>query len=257
MKFVCLKCEAYMAFEKVEAGEEGRLGITFGCSSCSTRFSMVTNPGETQLVSSLGVTLGGRTAPHSPLEMTRATMKGETAATSTSMAAYLSARASETGSAAAVGASATADPMAGCPFSSRARAMMQGTGAAPAPASPTASQDGAAASAPAIELAWTAAAQEQMDRLPSYVRHVLTKSVEEYAGKHGFALITPDVMSAAKRGQGGIEWATEAVKRIDNLPDFIRPMARQEIERLARACGATTVTGEVMDQAKEAFSKLS
>ena len=62
MKFVCLNCETYMNFEKVEKPGEGSLGVFFGCPSCGAKFSMVTNPGETQMVSSLGVQLGGRTA---------------------------------------------------------------------------------------------------------------------------------------------------------------------------------------------------
>src|SRR2546430_17401539 len=71
MKFVCMKCETYMNFEKVEKPAEGSLGVFFACPSCGARFTMVTNPGETQMVSSLGVQLGGRTAPPQPLEMTR------------------------------------------------------------------------------------------------------------------------------------------------------------------------------------------
>jgi Proto-chlorophyllide reductase 57 kD subunit len=51
-------------------------------------------------------------------------------------------------------------------------------------------------------------------------------------------------------------WSSEAEKRLQNIPDFIRPMARREIERLARERGATTITGEVMDEAKEKFMKF-
>ena len=53
MKFVCLTCETYMNFERSKPGE-GSLGVFFGCPSCGAKFSMVTNPGETQMVSSLG-----------------------------------------------------------------------------------------------------------------------------------------------------------------------------------------------------------
>ena len=34
MKFVCLTCETYMNFEKVEKPAEGSLGVFFGCPSC-------------------------------------------------------------------------------------------------------------------------------------------------------------------------------------------------------------------------------
>ena len=75
MKFVCLNCETYMSFEKVEKPAEGSLGVFFACPACDVKVSMVTNPGETQMVSSLGVQLGGRTVDPSPLEMTRGTLK--------------------------------------------------------------------------------------------------------------------------------------------------------------------------------------
>ena len=41
---------------------------------------MVTNPGETQMVSSLGVKLGGRTVEAEPFEMTKGTLKTEATA---------------------------------------------------------------------------------------------------------------------------------------------------------------------------------
>ena len=77
MKFVCMKCETYMNFEKVEKPGEGSLGVFFGCPSCGARFTMVTNPGETQMVSSLGVQLGGRAAPAEAFEMTRGGLRAE------------------------------------------------------------------------------------------------------------------------------------------------------------------------------------
>lgn len=89
MKFVCLNCETYMNFEKVEKPGEGSLGVFFGCPSCNAKFSMVTNPGETQMVSSLGVKLGGRTVAAEPFEMTRGTLKDEAQAGAGQMGAYL------------------------------------------------------------------------------------------------------------------------------------------------------------------------
>src|SRR4029078_2302097 len=109
MKFVCLNCETYMNFEKVEKPSEGSLGVFFGCPSCGAKFSMVTNPGETQMVSSLGVKLGGRTVAAEPFEMTRGTLKDEALAGSGQMAAYLNEKIQ---SGQPVSASAGAEPMA-------------------------------------------------------------------------------------------------------------------------------------------------
>ena len=89
MKFVCLNCETYMTFEKVEKPAESSLGVFFACPSCNAKFSMVTNPGETQMVTSLGVQFGGRTTAATPLEMTRGGLKEEVGAGAGEMGAYL------------------------------------------------------------------------------------------------------------------------------------------------------------------------
>src|SRR5215510_10831436 len=116
MKFVCLNCETYMNFEKVEKPAEGSLGVFFGCPSCGAKFSMVTNPGETQMVSSLGVQLGGRAAAPEPFEMTRGTLKEEAQAGSGQMAAYLNEKI-QGGQPVTATAGKTSEKSSGCPFS--------------------------------------------------------------------------------------------------------------------------------------------
>jgi hypothetical protein len=51
-------------------------------------------------------------------------------------------------------------------------------------------------------------------------------------------------------------WAPEAERRLENIPSFIRPMARKEIERMARDRGLTSVTAALMDEAKEKFMSM-
>jgi hypothetical protein len=48
-----------------------------------------------------------------------------------------------------------------------------------------------------------------------------------------------------------VVWTAEAEGRLERIPAFIRPMARQAIERFARERGYATVTDEVMDQARD------
>jgi DNA-directed RNA polymerase subunit RPC12/RpoP len=48
-----------------------------------------------------------------------------------------------------------------------------------------------------------------------------------------------------------VAWTREAEGRLERIPVFIRPMARQAIERFARERGYTTVDDEVMDQARD------
>jgi DNA-directed RNA polymerase subunit RPC12/RpoP len=48
-----------------------------------------------------------------------------------------------------------------------------------------------------------------------------------------------------------VAWTVEAAGRLERIPVFIRPMARQAIERFAQERGYATVTDEVMDQARD------
>jgi hypothetical protein len=247
MKFVCLNCETYMNFEKVEKPGEGTLGVFFGCPSCNAKFSMVTNPGETQMVSSLGVKLGGRTVEAEPFEMTRGTLKDEAVAGAGQMAAYLNEKIQGGQPAvAAATAAPAAKPGGGCPFSAMVAEMGLTSGGKPSDA-------GAATT----EFAWSADAKEKLDRLPSFVKPMVQSSVEAFARKQGYQTITLQVMDDSKsESSNGMTWTPEAEKRLENIPDFIRPMARKEVERVAKERGMATITAQVMDDAKDKFMKF-
>lgn len=250
MKFVCLNCETYMNFEKVEKPGEGSLGVFFGCPSCGAKFSMVTNPGETQMVSSLGVKLGGRTVAAEPFEMTRGTLKDEALAGSGQMTAYLNEKIQGAQPAPPSAAPGSAKPgeksSGGCPFSAMVADMGLTSGGKPANGGPSTS-----------DFTWTADAKEKLDRLPVFVKPMVQSSVEAYARKQGYSTITLQVMDDSKNDSPhGISWTREAEQRLDNIPDFIRPMARKEIERLAKERGVATITAEVMDDAKDKFMKF-
>jgi Proto-chlorophyllide reductase 57 kD subunit len=251
MKFVCLNCETYMNFEKVEKPGEDSLGVFFGCPSCQAKFSMVTNAGETQMVNSLGVKLGGRTVEAEPFEMTRGTLKAEATAGAGQMAAYLNEKIQ--GGQPAVAAT-TAAPAAkpgekssgGCPFSAMVAEMGLTSGGKPSDA-------GAVTS----DFTWSADAKEKLDRLPSFVKPMVQSSVEAFARKQGYKTITLQVMDDSKSdSSNGIAWTPEAEKRLENIPDFIRPMARKEVERVAKERGLATITAQVMDETKDKFMKF-
>ena len=74
MKFLCIECDRQMAFEERQLPGDGTLAVAFTCPSCGRKIGLLTNPFETQLVSSLGVVIGGRTVPEQPLEMVRGTV---------------------------------------------------------------------------------------------------------------------------------------------------------------------------------------
>lgn len=74
MKFLCERCRIKMEYAGSEDVEELSMGITFACPKCENRIFLVTNPGETQLVRSLGVSIGEK-KPHHPLALTMAALE--------------------------------------------------------------------------------------------------------------------------------------------------------------------------------------
>ena len=77
--------------------------------------------------------------------------------------------------------------------------------------------------------------RERLDKLPSFVQPMVKSSVETYARKNGYSTVTLQVMDDSKNSSNGMSWSPEAEQRLSNIPDFIQPMARKEIERLARS----------------------
>jgi hypothetical protein len=71
VKFLCIECDKQMAFAERELPGDGTLAAVFACPACGRSVAMLTNPMETQLVSSLGVQIGGRSVPEQPFELTR------------------------------------------------------------------------------------------------------------------------------------------------------------------------------------------
>ena len=231
MKFVCLNCETYMNLEKVEKPGEGSLGVFFGCPSCNAKFSMVTNAGETKMMDSLGLKLNVRAETPDPIVAALADKMQKAQPVTT--AASAPAKAGEkTGS--------------GCPFSAMVAEMGLTNSGKPANSGATAS-----------EFTWTPDAKEKIDRLPAFVKPMVQGSVEAYARKQGYKTITLQVMDDSKNySPEGMTWSREAEQRLENIPDFIRPMARKEVERMAKERGASTITAQVMDEAKDKFMKF-
>jgi plasmid stabilization system protein ParE len=214
-----------MLFQKVEKPGEETLGVMFECPECGSRFSMVTNPGETALVSALGVKIGGRTTAPEPFELTRGTLKEP---------------ASEQPSQAASATSTSASGGGGsCPFSSMLSTMQSGA---------------------TIKVKWSDEALQRMERIPDFVRPMVKSGIEVYATKKGYQVITPAVVDESKTMMGGdmgeLPWTPAAQQRLENIPAFIRPLARQEIERIARERGLPTVTDAVMDEMKDKFGQF-
>jgi hypothetical protein len=178
---------------------------------------MVTNPGETQLVNALGVKIGGRTDKPAPCELTRGTLKESVAVQPQP-------------------AEAAKTESGGCPFSSMLAGM--GSGEAQKP------------------LSWTSEALDRMEKIPDFIRPMVKSGVEAYARNRGFHVVTPAVIEESKGDNGGMKWSPGAQERLNNIPEFIRPMAKMEIERLAREKGVETVDETIMDESKGKFGQF-
>ncbi len=51
----------------------------------------------------------------------------------------------------------------------------------------------------------------------------------------------------------GIVWTAEAEARLENIPEFVRPMAKQGIEHYAKSNGHAVVDDAVMEEARGQF----
>jgi hypothetical protein len=58
MKFLCVPCDEPMKILTVTPPDRGSISVTYTCPACGYEMAMLTNPFETQLVSSLGVKVG-------------------------------------------------------------------------------------------------------------------------------------------------------------------------------------------------------
>jgi hypothetical protein len=48
-------------------------------------------------------------------------------------------------------------------------------------------------------------------------------------------------------------WTAAALARLEGIPDFVRPMARQGIEHYARSNGYAEIDERVLDEARQRF----
>lgn len=71
MKFLCIECDEVMVFAERQIPGDGTMAAVFACHACGREMAMLANPMETQMVSSMGVKVGGREVPAQPMEGVR------------------------------------------------------------------------------------------------------------------------------------------------------------------------------------------
>jgi len=59
--------------------------------------------------------------------------------------------------------------------------------------------------------------------------------------------------SSATEAEGELTWTPGARARLQNIPEFVRPMATAGIEKLAREQGRTEIDEAVLDEARAFF----
>lgn len=168
MKFLCVECDVRMSFEDRQVPGDGTLAAVFRCDSCGRSVAMLTNPMETQLVSSLGVEIGGREVPSEPMESTRGAIEEP--------------RINERDAKAGRGADADGE-----------------SSAAPGSATPEGREPG---DRDGSRVAWTDAAARRLDRVPSFVRGMVHRIYTDWARERGIREITPEVMDRARSDLG-------------------------------------------------------
>ncbi len=133
-----------------------------------------------------------------------------------------------------------------------------------------------------FELSWSEDAKKRLNKVPSFGRGMVIKRVEQYAREKGYSEITPDIMKEAKEKMavdkkmmfpfpsilgkkkakkkatnGKIEWETEALERVKNAPDFVRPGIYKLMEKRAKERGYKTVTSEFLSEIRDESMKFA
>ncbi len=73
------------------------------------------------------------------------------------------------------------------------------------------------------------------------------------ASKCPFSDVVRSLGLGEEGGSPSLPWTEEATARLENMPDFARPMAKAGIEKFARDRGCTQVDGEILSSAREFF----
>jgi hypothetical protein len=165
MKFLCVPCDTPMKLTSAAPPERGSLAVEYECPECFHTMAMLTNPMETQMVTSLGVKIG----PGQGGSMASGAAGDQTAARAA-------------GAAPPADSAAGSDPDgegSGCPFSGMVNEM-----AAAEPGS-----DG---------LTWTVAAEKRLQNIPSFVRTMARKGIDKYAREKGLTQVDDTLLDEAK-----------------------------------------------------------
>lgn len=211
-----------MSLSETRGPDEGSMTVVFACPACGHETAMLTNAMETQVVRSLGVTIGGRTVPSEPMEMVRSSLRGAHGGERASGdgGAYGGASSGGHGGVSSRDhAGASSGRHAGASSGGHAGASSGGHGGA-------SSRDHAGASVDAVRFGharragepareskcpftgivenayasvpWTESARERAEKIPAFARGMAMKGVEDYARERGYAEVSESVLDEVR-----------------------------------------------------------
>lgn len=158
MKFVCIECDQAMKLRETMGPDEGSMTIVYQCPKCKKEMAMLTNPMETQVVGSLGVSIGASNEKPQPMNTLRKSLADKREDV--------------------LGAGQSNGGASGCPFSETVAEAFSKSAHS--------------------NLVWTKEAEERLNRIPSFVRPMAKKGIEQYALENGYNEINDMVMDQVK-----------------------------------------------------------
>ena len=81
------------------------------------------------------------------------------------------------------------------------------------------------------------------------VRSLGVKLGANREGRCPFGAMTAEAPVGSER-EGGLAWTAGALERLERIPEMIRPLARDGIERFARSAGRGVVDEAILDEAR-------
>ena len=182
MKFLCVECDEAMSLKETKGPENGSMTVLFACGTCNREIAMLTNSMETQMVHSLGVKIGGAKKEAAPMETISSSLigyQGEIIDNSTQEASEQTTQ-EETSQEQSSG---------GCPFSQ----MVAGS---------TGTSEDTSGSSDESALSWTPEAEARMERIPSFVRPMVERGIEDYAKANHATLVDEEMLKIVREKFG-------------------------------------------------------
>ena len=75
----------------------------------------------------------------------------------------------------------------------------------------------------------------------------------EGASKCPISSVVQDMGGGLEESSAKFPWTPEATSRLENIPEFARPMAKTGIEKFAKDRGVAQIDVQVLEQAKDFF----